>query len=869
MNTKDNSKEIRKLKATIAELEKYKTRYKEAQRDQKESERNFKISEEQLFFSNALNKIAHVASSEEDPSVILEMSTAILGETLKSDRAILYNVDFNQGKLIGLSEWLNNNIGPTLDTYDISVFKDGINWLRDKSHFLESHADNVSPVLLKDGSGEILHNVMQIKSGLWMSFNFRENGFYILVFNQVQYRRVWQKSELDFLDSVSSQINIALQKIKFLDDLQKSRNALEESESKYRLLAEEIKLFKSAVEASTDAIGMATSEGRHYYHNESFDNMFGVVGPDPGSVYIDKSVVEEVFEKIKSGERWSGEVQMRGANNEIRDVFLRAYSTKDDSGRITNLVGVHTDITERKYTEKVLRKKEEKYRTLFELSPNGILLEDENGIIIDANSAFSESLGYKREEIIGKSVYMFAHPTVADEVGNNIKDLLSGKLLRHEEKSVKKDGTICYLNLTEKKITLPDGKDGIVCITEDITERRQIEKALKESESELRQIQKLEGIGQLAAGIAHDLNNILTVMIGNTELALESSNVDKKIRNFLEQVMSSGHKAGELISNILTFSRKQVIRPEVIDVNNTILNLTKTLHRVISEDIKIELNLHKNIHPVKADPNQIEQILINLVINAKDAIENSKKHKIKKAITIETRDIFLEKEDISQHVGATYGQNVIISVTDSGIGINKEIINRIFEPYFTTKEAGKGTGLGLSIVYGIVKQNNGSISVSSDPGEGTTIKIFWPAFSGKTKLNEEVEEKKISGGNETILFVEDDDSVRETSENLLKLYGYKILSASNGKDAIDLLKSQNIEIDMLITDVVMPEMGGIELSEKMKAFYPELKVLYCSGYPDDNIVSSNRILNKEVNFIPKPYTSNELSKKIREIFDSK
>ncbi|MCK5221866.1 MAG: PAS domain S-box protein, partial [Candidatus Aminicenantes bacterium] len=506
-----------------------------------------------------------------------------------------------------------------------------------------------------------------------------------------------------------------------LEKLRQSVNELKTSKpnlTKEFLQEREIKLFKSALEASTDAIGMATSEGRHYYQNEAFNLMFGDVGAEPTSVYIDKSVGEEVFQTIKAGGKWIGEIKMRGANNETRDVFLRAYSTKDENGKITNLVGVHTDITERKKIDKVLRKNEEKYRILFELSPNGILLEDEDGNIIDTNSAFSESLGYKREELIGKNVQMLAHPEVFNEVGDNIKKLLSGELLRHEEKSVKKDGTICYLNLTEKKITLPNGKDGIICITEDISERKQIGEALKEREAELRQIQKLDGIGQLAAGIAHDFNNILTAMLGNTELALESSNMDEKIRNYLEQVVSSGRNAGELISNILTFSRKQVIRPEVIDVNNTILNLTKTLHRVISEDIKIELNLHKNIFPIKADPTQIEQILINLVINAKDAIENSKQQKRKKAITIETTDIFLEKEDISQHIGTTTGKNVLISVTDSGIGMNKEIINRIFEPYFTTKEAGKGTGLGLSIVYGIVKQNNGSISVSSEPGEG-------------------------------------------------------------------------------------------------------------------------------------------------------
>ena len=835
--------EIKALKAKISILE---------NSSQKNTELKLKS---QLSFANALNKISRITISEEDQDVILEKSIAILGETLRTDRAIFYKVDFAQKKMIGLSEWLNNGINPTLDTYNISVFKNGINWLLENKKYIESHVDKVALQLTEDGSGEILHNIMQIKSGLWIPFDFRKDSFYILVFNQVLYRRVWEKSELDFLDSATSHINIALQKIKFLTDQNRAE--------------EEIKLFKSAVEASTDAIGMATEKGRHHYQNEAFTHMFGDISEDPVSVYIDKSIGYELFKTIESGEIWIGETQMYGANNEIRDIFLRAYSTKNDNGKVTNLVGMHTDITDRKHIEKILRKNEEKYRTLFELSPNGILLEDKNGNIIDANQAFSESLGYERAEIIGKNVNIFTHPNVVDDVEKNIKDLLSGKILNHEEKNIKKDGTFCYLNLTEKKITLPDGEDGIVCITEDITEQKKIGEALKESEAELRQIQKLDGIGQLAAGIAHDFNNILTAMLGNTELALDSQNISEKVRNNLEQVMLSGRNAGKLISNILTFSRKQVISPEVIDVNETLLNLTKTLHRVISEDIKIELNLHKDIHAIKADLTQIEQILINLVINAKDAIGNSKKKNKKKAITIETADIFLDNKDVSPHIGAITGQCIMISVSDSGIGMNEEISDRIFEPYFTTKESGKGTGLGLSIVYGIIKQNKGSISVSSDPGEGTTIKVYWPAYMGKTKFNEENKDEEVAGGTETILFTEDDDNVRKITEKLLALYGYKVLSASNGKYALELINYENVKIDMLITDVVMPEMGGIELEKKIRTKYPDIKVLYCSGYPDDNLVSDNRILNNEVNFIPKPYSSKELAQKVREILDSK
>jgi signal transduction histidine kinase len=409
----------------------------------------------------------------------------------------------------------------------------------------------------------------------------------------------------------------------------------------------------------------------------------------------------------------------------------------------------------------------------------------------------------------------------------------------------------------------------IIAIGRDITERKEAEKALKKSEEQLHQALKLEGIGQLASGIAHDLNNILTAIIGNTELAFKGLEKGKKIHDNLEQVMVSGMKASELVTKILAFSRKQIIYPEVIDVNSVILNLSKTLKRVISEDIKIEMNLQSNISPIKADPTQIDQILINLIVNAQDAIKQKKKREAGKVITMETAEVFLDKEYVSSHVGSTIGQHILISVTDSGIGIDKEIIKRIFEPFFTTKKKGEGTGLGLSTVYGIVKQNNSSIYVYSEPGEGTTIKIYWPAFKEKTRLKEKVKRKKLKDGSETILFVEDDDTIRKASEQLLISYGYKVFSALNGRLALDLVINKNIRIDMLVTDVIMPEIGGIELSEKLKEIYPGLKVLYCSGYPDNHLISLIGVVNEDVNFIPKPYSSKELAKKIREILDKK
>ena len=560
---------------------------------------------------------------------------------------------------------------------------------------------------------------------------------------------------------------------------------------------------------------------------------------------------------------------------------------KDQKGDVSAVIGVSRDISERKQAEEALKESEEKLRNFIELASLGIwcfqpvkpvninLPEDQmideffHSFCIECNDTYASMMGVAKEEILGLKLSDAMPDTNENRdylrafINNGFK--LSGGISRE----LTEDGKEKYFSNSMVGV-IKNGKLINAWGTQiDITERRQAEDALKKSEAQLRQIQKLEGIGQLAGGIAHDINNILTAMIGHTELALRGLKKNKNISNHLEQVMSSGKKAGDLVSKILAFGRRQIIYPEIINVNTTIFNLADTLHRVISEDIKLEMNLHDGISPVKADPTQIEQILINLVVNAQDAIKQRKERKAEKIITIETAEAFLDKKYVSGHAGSTLGQHILISVSDSGIGMDEKIISRVFEPFFTTKELCKGTGLGLSTVYGIVKQNQGSVYIYSEPGMGTTVKIYWPASIGKAPLEKPVEEEKIKGGSETIIFVEDDDDIRNASEQLLLLYGYKVFSTLNGRLALDLITNQNIEIDMLVTDVVMPELNGIELAKKLKQKFPGLKILYCSGYSNSNIISHNGIVDKDINFISKPYSSKELAKKIRKILDKK
>jgi PAS domain S-box-containing protein len=517
-----------------------------------------------------------------------------------------------------------------------------------------------------------------------------------------------------------------------------------------------------------------------------------------------------------------------------------------------------------------LRDSEERFRALVETTNDFIWEIDKNGVYTYVSPKAKDLLGYEQEEILGKKPHDFMPQDEADRVCALLEEKFfkCEPIIDLENKNITKNGRSVVLDTNGVPFFDEEGNlQGYRGIDRDITQRKRLEEEGKRLQAQIQHAQKLESLGVLAGGIAHDLNNILTAIMGNTELTLRGFEKGRNIREYLDQITLGGKKASELVAKILAFSRKQIINPQVIDPNNTIKNFSKILHRLISEDIKIQMNLHEGISPIKADPMQIEQILINLMINAQDALKQSLQGDTDKIITVETEEVFLDKDYASSHVGSTVGQHILISVTDNGIGMDKEIVNRIFEPFFTTKDLGKGTGLGLSTVYGIVKQNNGSIYVYSELGIGTTIKIYWPACKEKDQLIEMDSGEKVERGVETILFVEDDDKIRKSSEELLLLYGYQVVSAQNGRHALKQIQDKKIKIDVLVTDVVMPEMGGIQLTEKLKTTYPELKVLYCSGYPDNHIVSANGILDKDVNFLSKPYSSKELVTKIREILD--
>jgi two-component system cell cycle sensor histidine kinase/response regulator CckA len=412
------------------------------------------------------------------------------------------------------------------------------------------------------------------------------------------------------------------------------------------------------------------------------------------------------------------------------------------------------------------------------------------------------------------------------------------------------------------------GALGFTAYIRDLTDRQQAAEALKlseqsrkETEEQLRQAQKMEAVGTLAGGIAHDFNNLLSVILSYGDLLLEDLKPSDPMRDDLEQIIRAGRRAHDLTRQMLAFSRQQVLQPRVVDINRTVGATTRMLKRLIGEDIELSLNTAAVSPNVFVDPGQIEQVLMNLVLNARDAMPQGGK------LTIETGNLTFDDRYASEHLGVSPGRHIMLSVTDTGFGMDANVRSRIFEPFFTTKEKGKGTGLGLSTVFGIVKQSGGSIWVYSEPGQGTAFKIYLPEVdASKTPISIEASEAARQRGTETVLLVEDDPQVRTLTLTILRRHGYQVLQAASGDEALAQSERHQGAIQLLLTDVIMPRMSGRELAERIAKLRPDTRILFMSGYTDDAIVHHG-VLSSEMSFVQKPILPGPLLAKIREVLD--
>jgi len=629
---------------------------------------------------------------------------------------------------------------------------------------------------------------------------------------------------------------------------------LQESEKKIRLLIDNA------------PIGIATvgPHGNFVSTNPAYEKMLGyskkelstlsfyeVTHPD----YRPEN--KELFKNIFSTESTTFKFEKVYVckNGDNIDVSVYATPVLDDRGKTIFGTAFVEDITDRKRAETEFLQSKQLIDSVINGIEEPIFVKDEQHRWIIVNDAFCMMLRRDREELIGKTDHDIFPAQEAAIFWERDNEVLHSKKHDVNEETLIIEGQTLISSTSKSSFTNPiTGRKNIVGIIRDITETKRIEE-------QLQQAQKMESVGRLAGGVAHDFNNMLSIIIGYAESALETVPPDTPLHEDLTEIFQAGVRSADITRQLLAFARQQTTAPQVLDLNISIDGVLKMLRRLIGEDIELAWRPRTHLWQIKIDPSQIDQILANLCVNARDSMPNVGQ------ITIETKNISFDEEYCADHAELRPGDYVMLSVSDNGSGMSSDVKDKIFEPFFTTKSLHHGTGLGLSTVYGIVKQNNGFINVYSEVGSGTTVKIYLPRHTGPEEID------RLNTGHavpqskgETILLVEDDTSILKLGETVLNSLEYTVLAANSPAQAIQLAEEHLEEIDLLITDVVMPEMNGRELAGELQRKIPALKILYTSGYTA-NVIAHRGVLEEGVNFIPKPLSKKDLAAKVREVLD--
>lgn len=518
-------------------------------------------------------------------------------------------------------------------------------------------------------------------------------------------------------------------------------------------------------------------------------------------------------------------------------------------------------IAERAGIEEELRQSERNYRTLFNCAGDAIFIGEPSGTFLEVNDVATERLGYSHTEFVAMTPKDIGAPIDSEEVRRHAETIQPDGRALFETVHIARDGKRIPTEVSARLIVYR-GRQAILSIARDISARKHFEEERERLQEQLRMSQKMEAIGGLASGVAHDLNNLLTVILSNTELAMERAGEGDFPKDDLLAVKEAADRAAALTRQLLAFSRKQVMQPVPLNLNQIAVGVEKMLRRVLGENIDFVQALAPDLGVVCADPGQIEQVLMNLAVNARDAMPKGGK------LTIETSNVDFSEQYAACHVAVKPGHYVQLAVTDTGCGMDARTKSRLFEPFFTTKEPGNGTGLGLSTVYGIVKQSGGNIWVYSEPGHGTTFKVYLPQALGATSTS--IKPRTVPSrrtGTETILVVEDAEPLLKVARRGLEAAGYTVLTAAGGNEALLTYARYGSKIHLLVTDVVMPQMSGRTLVEELLKVQPTLKVLYMSGYPDNSILHHG-VLPEATNYLGKPFTVADLTRKVREVLDS-
>lgn len=630
----------------------------------------------------------------------------------------------------------------------------------------------------------------------------------------------------------------------------------------------QVAMLAQSLDSSMDLIIIADQEGIVLHVNPQAEKYLGYTrdelrGKPVSLMQIKRDSPAQwkyIISRTLDKGNWQGEVITVRKDGYEYPVLLSTSLVKYETNAIIALIGIVRDITEQKRGEEALRQSEERYRMLFDLLPYGGEVLDVEGRIVDCSISNARLLGYGRDELIGRHISELFASDSKKIFMDKFAQVKQGLPVQAEVRMVRKDGTIIDVVRAGQPIRDAEGKvTGALALSVDITDRKRAEEESRELQSQFLQSQKMESIGRLAGGIAHDFNNLLTVIIGYSDITVRGLPADSPLRDRLVVISDAGMKAAALTRQLLAFSRKQMLELKVVNLNDIIESTAKMLARMIGEDIALELQM-KATGFILADSGQIEQILMNLAVNARDAMPCGGR------LTLSTEEIRLDEAYAREHEGVKPGDYVLLSVTDTGTGMSKEVQERIFEPFFTTKEQGRGTGLGLATVYGIVKQHNGNIWVYSEVDQGTTFKVFLPAAAGSSLSVRARGEAPPARGSETIMVVDDEPAVRTLIKDTLLQLGYRVIALSCGAEALQSLATEEQKPVLLLTDVIMPRMNGKELANAAQKMLPGIKVIFMSGYPDESI-SDHGILIPGVVLIQKPLMIDALARKVREVLD--
>lgn len=562
-------------------------------------------------------------------------------------------------------------------------------------------------------------------------------------------------------------------------------------------------------------------------------------------------------ERLKAGDM-DAHGEYENLTKDGRTIICEWYNTPllGEKGEFLGCISLAQDITARRESEKKLQLRGRAIQAVSQ----GILITDSNqpdDPIIYASPGFERMTGYTAQEVLGRNCRFLQGEQTAPETLDVLREAVrEGRECSVEILNYRKDGTEFWNALFVTPVRDEDHRLAyFVGVQADVTDRRALEQAFHQS-------QKMEAVGQLAGGVAHDFNNLLTIISGYSEILLSKLEANDPLREPVNAISEAGTLAASLTRQLLAFSRKAVLDTKVLDLNEVVNETKKMLRRLIGEDILLTALLDPQISRVKLDPSQLDQVLMNLSVNARDAMPRGGK------VTIETKNVEFSDEDTHPHIDVPAGRYVMLAVSDSGSGMPSDVTSHVFEPFYTTKEVGVGTGLGLAVVHGIVTQSGGYIEVFSELNRGTTFKLYFPAIEENVTVAKPVAVADDVRGSETVLLVEDEDSVRGLAQIVLKARGYMVLTASNGREALRAIEQHGGSIDLLLTDVVMPTMGGVELAETLRPRFPHMRVLFCSGYTDDSVLRHD-ILEDGVGFLQKPYSAQTLAAKVRQLLDEK